>query len=151
MAFELDDITAHIVDAALKLHIRLGPGLFESVYTGLLAQALRRRGLYVESEKRIEVIIDGLHFKRGLRIDLLVESRVIVELKSIEKLAPVHSKQLLTYLRLMNLPVGLLINFGEAALKDGLKRIVNSYAPPSGRSPRLRVINFDESAENART
>lgn len=61
MAFELDDITAHIVDAALKLHIRLGPGLFESVYTGLLAQALRRRGLYVESEKRIEVIIDGLH------------------------------------------------------------------------------------------
>ena len=148
MPLELDDITAHIVDASLKLHMRLGPGLFESVYLGLLVPSLVRRGLHVECEKRIEVVIDGIHFKRGLRIDLLVESRVIVELKSIEKLAPVHSKQLLTYLRLMNLPVGLLINFGEATLKDGLKRIVNAYAPPSGRSPRLRVINFDDTAQN---
>jgi iron complex transport system substrate-binding protein len=143
MEINLDEITGHIVDAAVKLHIRLGPGLFESVYNGLLAQALTRRGLQVECQKRIDVEIDGLRFRRGLRLDLLVNATVIVELKSIEKLAPVHSKQLLTYLRLMNLPVGLLINFGEATLKDGLKRVVNSYAS-SGSSPRLRVIRLDD-------
>lgn len=134
---ELDDITGAIVDAAMKIHIDLGPGLLESVYEMVLAKALAKRGLHVERQKGIRFEYDGILFEEGFRADLVVESRVIVELKSVEKLAPVHSKQLLTYLRLMDLPVGLLINFGAATLKEGLHRIVNRL-PPSASS-RLRV------------
>jgi GxxExxY protein len=134
---ELDDITGAIVDSAMKIHIDLGPGLLESVYEMVLAKALQRRGFQVERQKPIRFEYDGIWFEEGFRVDLLVEGRVIVELKSVEKLAPVHSKQLLTYLRLMNLPVGLLINFGEATLKQGLHRVVNKL--DSSASPRLRV------------
>ena len=134
---ELDDITGAVVDAAMKIHMDLGPGLLESVYEAVLARALERRGLQVERQKVIRFEYDGMVFDEGFRTDLLVEGRVVVELKSVEKLAPVHSKQLLTYLRLMNLPVGLLINFGSATLKEGLHRIVNKL--PSSASPRLRV------------
>lgn len=134
---ELDDITGAIVDASMKIHIDLGPGLLESVYEVVLAQALERRGFYVERQKIIRFEYDGIIFEEGFRADLLVDGRVVVELKSVEKLAPVHSKQLLTYLRLMNLPVGLLINFGAATLKEGLHRIVNNLQPSA--SPRLRV------------
>ena len=134
---ELDDITGAIVDASLKIHRDLGPGLLESVYEAVLARALERRGLRVERQKAIRFEYDGMVFEEGLRLDLLVESRVVVELKSVEKLAPVHSKQVLTYLRLLKLPVGLLINFGAATLKEGLHRIVNHLEPSA--SPRLRV------------
>jgi len=134
---ELDDITGAIVDSAMKIHIELGPGLLESVYEAVLARALERRGFHVERQKVIRFEYDGMVFEEGFRTDLLVEGRVVVELKSLEKLAPVHSKQLLTYLRLMNLPVGLLINFGAATLKEGLHRIVNNL--DSSASPRLRV------------
>ena len=134
---ELDDITGAIVDSAMKIHIDLGPGLLESVYEVVLAKALQKRGLQVERQKAIQFEYDGIVFEEGFRADLLIEGRVIVELKSVEKLAPVHSKQLLTYLRLMNLPVGLLINFGAATLKEGLHRVVNNL--PSSASPRLRV------------
>ncbi|MDO8465669.1 MAG: GxxExxY protein [Gallionella sp.] len=134
---ELDDITAAIVDAAIKIHIDLGPGLLESVYETVLAKALQKRGFEVERQKVIQFEYDGILFDEGFRVDLLVAGRVIVELKSVEKLAPVHSKQLLTYLRLMNLHVGLLINFGAATLKEGLHRIVNNL--PSSASPHLRV------------
>ena len=137
---ELDDITGAVVDSAMKIHIELGPGLLESVYEAVLARALERRGLQVERQKVIRFEYDGMVFDEGFRTDLLVEGRVIVELKSVEKLAPVHSKQLLTYLRLMNLPVGLLINFGSATLKEGLHRIVNKL--PSSASPSLRVNQF---------
>lgn len=133
----LDDITGTVVDAAVKIHRKIGPGLLESVYETLLARSLDRRGLKVERRKTVDFDYEGIHFEGGLRIDLLVEQRVIVELKSVEKLAPVHSKQLLTYLRLMKLPVGLLINFGGATLKEGLHRIVNHLDPSA--SPRLRV------------
>jgi iron complex transport system substrate-binding protein len=133
----LDDITGAIVDAAMKIHQDLGPGLLESVYEAVLARALERRGLRIERQKIIRFEYDGMVFEEGFRTDLLVEGCVIVELKSVEKLAPVHSKQLLTYLRLMNLPVGLLINFGAATLKEGLHRIVNNLSPSA--SPRLRV------------
>jgi GxxExxY protein len=136
----IDDITGIIVDAAVKLHMRLGPGLLESVYQSLLRMQLERRGLAVERHKTIGFELDGLRFERGLRVDLLVEGVVVVELKSVETLAPVHRKQLLTYLRLLNLPVGLLINFGAATLKEGLQRVVNNYTPPRLREPpRLRV------------
>jgi GxxExxY protein len=134
---ELDDVTGAIIDAAIKIHRDLGPGLLESVYEAVLARALQRRGFQVERQKVIRFEYDGMVFEEGFRIDLLVDGRVVVELKSVEKLAPVHSKQLLTYLRLMQLPVGLLLNFGAATLKEGLHRIVNDL-PPSA-SPRLRV------------
>lgn len=134
---ELDEITGAIVDASMKIHIGLGPGLLESVYEAVLARALVKRGLRVERQKVIRFAYDDMVFEEGFRTDLLVEGRVVVELKSVERLAPVHSKQVLTYLRLMNLPVGLLINFGAATLKEGLHRIVNNL--PNSASPRLRV------------
>ena len=134
---EIDEITGIVVDAALKVHQALGPGLLESVYETILAYELAKRGLKVERQKVVRFEYDGLVFEDGLRLDLLVEERVVVELKSVEILLPVHSKQLLTYLRLLHQPVGLLINFGAATLKEGLHRIVNQYEPSA--SPRLRV------------
>lgn len=140
----LDDITGEIVDASIRLHQDLGPGLLESVYETILSNVLTRRGLTVERQKPICFEYDGFSFDDGFRVDLLVEGRVVVELKSVEKVAPVHSKQLLTYLRLMNLPVGLLINFGAATLKEGLHRIVNKL--DFSASPRLRVNQEKEMA-----
>src|SRR4051794_17945391 len=107
----------------IKLHTGLGPGLLESIYEAVLSRDLQQRGLKVERQTVVAFEFDGMRFDEGLRLDLLVEDIVIVELKSIESLAPVHSKQLLTYLRLLKLPVGLLINFGGAHLKNGLHRI----------------------------
>jgi GxxExxY protein len=133
----LDDITGAIVDAAIKIHRELGPGLLETVYEVVLARALERRGFRVERQKCIRFEYDGMMFEEGFRADLLVEEGVVVELKSVEKLSPVHSKQLLTYLRLMRLPVGLLLNFGHVTLKEGLHRIVNHLQPSA--SPQLRV------------
>lgn len=134
---DIDAITAEIIDAALKIHILLGPGLLESVYEAVLAAELTRRGFLVERQKFIPFEFDGMIFEEGLKVDLLVNGVVIVELKSIKQFEPVHYKQVLTYLRLLDLRVGLLINFGAATLKEGLKRVVNGY---SRRSPRLRVI-----------
>lgn len=134
---ELDDITGEIIDAAVKIHKGLGPGLLESVYESVLTKALEKRSLKVERQKPISFVFDEIHFDEGFRVDLLVDCSVVVELKSVEKLAPVHSKQLLTYIRLLNLPVGLLINFGAVTLKEGLHRIVNNL--PASASPRLRV------------
>ena len=134
---ELDDITGGIVDASLRIHRDLGPGLLESVYEVVLARALEKRGFQVERQQSFRFEYEGMVFEEGFRLDLLVDNRVIVELKSVERLAAVHSKQLLTYLRLTNTPVGLLINFGAATLREGLHRIVNRL-PPSA-SPRLRV------------
>jgi GxxExxY protein len=133
----LDETTGEIIDSALKLHRNLGPGLMESVYEAILAKELARRGFLVERQKPVHFEYDGMMFEEGLRLDLLVDGRVIVELKSVEKLAPVHSKQLLTYLRLMKLPVGLLINFGAATLKEGLQRVVNNLQVSD--SPILRT------------
>jgi GxxExxY protein len=134
---ELDDITGGIVDASLRIHRDLGPGLLESVYEAVLARALEQRGFQVARQQAIRFEYDGIVFEEGFRTDLLVDNRVIVELKSVERLAAVHSKQLLTYLKLMNIPVGLLINFGAATLREGLHRIVNGL--PASASPRLRV------------
>jgi len=133
----LDDITGAVVDASLKIHMGLGPGLLESGYEVVLARALELRGFRVERQKVIRFEYEGMVFEEGFHTHLLVDGCVVVELKSVEKLAPVHSKQVLTYLRLMNLQVGLLINFGAATLKEGLHRIVNNL--PTSASPRLRV------------
>ncbi len=133
----LDDITGAIVDAAYRLHKGLGPGLVESVYETVLARDLERRGLRAARQRMISFEYDGLRFDDCLRVDLLVESRVVVEIKSVEQAQPIHRKQLLTYLRLMQLPVGLLINFGKPTLREGLQRIVNHLQPSA--SPSLRV------------
>ncbi len=138
---QLDQITGEIVDAALKIHMELGPGLLESVYEVILAKDLERRGVRVERQKPIRFEYDGMIFEDGFRMDLLVDSRVVVEVKSVEKCTPVHSKQVLTYLRLTKLNVGLLINFGGATLKEGLHRIVNQLSRVD--SPGLRVNQVD--------
>ena len=122
---DLNEISGVIVDAALHVHQRLGPGLLESVYEAVLAYELQQRGFHVVRQVPVPIRYDDLNFEVGFRADLLVEDAVVVELKSVETLAPVRSKQLLTYLKLMNRRLGLLINFGSPLLKDGIKRIAN--------------------------
>jgi len=122
---ELERIAKDVVDAAMKLHIALGPGLLESVYTVLLEKKLQDRGYAVEREKVIPVEFEGVKFEMGFRADLIINGCFIVELKSVERLAPVHAKQLLTYLKLTGMRLGLLINFGEERLRDGIKRVAN--------------------------
>ena len=118
-------ISKQVVDAAFKIHTTLGPGLLESVYEAVLAYELNKRGLKVVRQKAVPVIYEDVHLEEGFRADLIVEDKVIVELKSVEIIAAVHKKQMLTYLRLTNLKLGLLINFGDALIKDGIVRIVN--------------------------
>jgi GxxExxY protein len=120
-----NEIAMQIVDAAFKIHTTLGPGLLETVYEVVLAHELQKRGLRVERQVPIPIEWEGIKFNEGFRADLIVEDKVIVELKSIETVAPVHKKQVLTHLRLMNLKLGLLINFGEELIKNGISRIVN--------------------------
>ena len=132
----IDDITGIIVDAAYRIHTGLGPGRLESVYEVVLARELERCGLRVERQRAVSFEFDGISFLDAFRIDLLVENAVVVELKSIEQTIPLYSKQLLTYLRLMNLNVGLLINFGAGTLKEGLKRVVNNYSGPHSFASR---------------
>ena len=135
---ELDDITGAVIEEAIRIHRRPGPGLFESVYERLLERRLQCRGLHVERQVGIDFTYDGIDFKDGFRIDLLVEKCVILEVKSLERgLAPVHTRHIFTYLRLANLPIGLLLNFGGATMREGIKRVVNDL-PPSA-SPRLDV------------
>lgn len=143
---EIDEITADVLDVALRLHRALGPGLLESVYEVLLARRLRALGYRVETQQLISAEFEDVHFEAAFRADLIVEDRLLVEVKSVERLMPVHAKQLLTYLRLRKQPVGLLINFGGETLKEGVKRVVNDYRPsaPSPSSPRLRVNQIPE-------
>ena len=122
----INDSTGAIVDAALQIHRDMGPGLLESVYEAVLAKKLESRGMKVERQKTLRFVYDGMSFDEGFRMDLLVEDQVIVELKSVEQTAPVHKKQLLTYLKLAGKPVGLLINFGAATLKEGVTRVINA-------------------------
>jgi len=125
MNHELERIATDVVDCSIKLHMALGPGLLESVYTVILQKKLIERGYCVEREVPIPVEYEGTNFEMGFRADLVVNNCLIVELKSVEKLAPVHGKQLLTYLKVTGYRLGLLINFGEVLLKDGIKRVAN--------------------------
>jgi GxxExxY protein len=121
-----EDAIAHeIVDAAFHIHTALGPGLLESVYDAVLSHELQRRGLHVTRQQAIPIYYDGVKIGVGFRADLIVEDKVIIEIKSVEQLAPVHKKQLLTYLRLADKRLGLLINFHEALIKNGITRIAN--------------------------
>jgi len=120
-----NEIAAHIVDAAYKIHRLLGPGLLESVYECILAHELKKRGLCVTRQQAIPVVYESIYLEEGYRADLIVENQVIIELKSVENLAPVFKKQLLTYLRLADKRLGLLINFGSELIKDGICGVVN--------------------------
>jgi GxxExxY protein len=120
-----NEISKIIVDMAMKTHTALGPGLLESVYETVLAFELRKNGLRVKRQVMIPIIYESLVIKECFRADLVIDEKVIIELKSISKLENVHYKQLLTYLRLSGKKLGLLINFNELHLKDGIKRIVN--------------------------
>jgi GxxExxY protein len=120
-----NEIAKAIVDAAYHVHQSLGPGLLESVYEVVLAHELRKRGLHVVRQAPVPIVWDGIQFEEGYRADLLVDVKVVVELKSKEQVAPVDKKQVLTHLRLSDKRLGLLINFGEELIKDGITRIVN--------------------------
>ena len=125
----LDDISGTVLDLSIRMHRELGPGLLESVYETVLAGKLASLGYRVDRQKPIDIHFDGQRFDAAFRIDLLIESSVLIEIKSVERLNPVHAKQLLSYLRLTKQPLGLLINFGGATLKEGFKRLVNDYDP----------------------
>ena len=122
-----NEIAKQILNAAFAVHTRPGPGLLESAYEVVLAYELEKSGLTAERQKPMPILYDNMRFNEAFRSDLVVNGKVIVELKSVEALLPVHAKQLLTQLRLSGLKLGLLINFGEAHLKNGIKRVINGY------------------------
>ncbi len=130
----LDRITEQIIAAAILVHSRLVPGLLESAYEACLAHVISKRGFYVERQKQLPVIFDELRLDCGYRIDLLVERKVIVEIKAVESICPVHKAQLLSYLRLSGCRVGLLINFNVNMLRQGINRVVNNF--PENNSTR---------------
>ncbi|MDB5673764.1 MAG: iron complex transport system substrate-binding protein [Sphingomonas bacterium] len=137
MVVDLETVAADVIDQAFQLHRDLGPGLLETVYEVVLAAKLTQMGYAVERQVPVDIEYADLRFDAAFRIDLLIDQKLIVEIKSVERLTGAHAKQLLTYLRLTKRPLGLLINFGGETLKEGLRRVVNDYIPfaPS----RLRV------------
>src|SRR5687767_13733729 len=134
---EFEKTTNLVIGSAILVHRTLGPGLLESAYRSCLAYELRFRGLRVESERQLPIIYRGMKLDCGYRLDLVVEGSIIVEVKSVLQLHPIHSAQMITYLRIAKLPIGLLINFNEKLLKNGLRRFVNEY-DESSRPSRLR-------------
>jgi GxxExxY protein len=138
---EINDITGIIIEEAIKIHSDLGPGLLESVYEEILSYQLSKRGLSVKRQTPIPVFYEEVKMEIGFRSDLIVENKVIVEIKPVESIAPVHPKVLLTYLKLTGITVGLLINFNESVLKNGIKRIVNNYISASS-APQREELNF---------
>lgn len=141
---KVDVVSGQIVGGAIRVHKKFGPGLFESVYTPCLAHELVAQGLQVEQQRPLSIQHDGMTIHRAYVLDMLVEGLVIVEVKSVAHLAPIHTAQLLTYLRLTGLEVGLIINFNVTKLIDGVKRVVNNYQEeekhdmPSLNSPAAR-------------
>lgn len=130
MTTDVEELARAALDCGYKLHREIGPGLLETVYEILLAEFLSERGLRVERQKVVPITFRGRALDEVFRVDLLVEDRLVIELKSTERHAPVHAKQVLTYLRLMGLPLGLLMNFGAPSFKEGVKRLANNYHRP---------------------
>jgi GxxExxY protein len=125
---DVEELSAIAVDCGLQVHRDLGPGMLESAYEAVLAHLLSRKGLAVERQKIIPIQYDGIVIDQGFRADLVVDGQLLIELKAVERLSSVHGRQVLTYLKFMNLPVGLLMNFSTDLFRDGLKRIVNKHA-----------------------
>lgn len=145
----MDDVEALAriaIDCGMRLHRQLGPGLLESAYETILFEQLRREGLAVERQKAISIDVDRIRIADAFRADLLVENVLLIEIKSADRLAPVHVKQVLTYLKLLDLPLGLLMNFGQETLRDGLRRVVNGPATfvPSRLRANLRSHEQDK-------
>ena len=134
---DIEELARLTIDCGLRVHRKLGPGLLESVYEAVLASGLAKRGLKVDRQVPIAIQIDDLPFSEGFRADLLVEDRLIIEVKSVDRLLPVHGKQLLTYLRLTHQSLGVLLNFGGATFREGIRRIVNNHTELG--TSRLRV------------
>jgi GxxExxY protein len=133
---DIEELARATIDCGFHIHKRLGPGLLESVYEAVLAASLEQRSLRVERQKPISIQFDGLTIADGFRADLVIEDRLIIEVKSIERTAPIHAKQLLTYLRLTEQPLGLLMNFGCETFREGVKRVVNGpsqFIPPRNK------------------
>lgn len=126
-----NEIGSIIVSTAISLHREIGPGLLESVYEALLAQILEQKGLIVNRQVIIPIHFNGVIFDEGFRADIIVNEKVIIELKSVERVIPAHKKQLLTYLKLTGLKLGYLLNFGENLMKDGITRIINGEIEPT--------------------
>ena len=124
---EIEALATVAVDCGYHLHREVGPGLLEAVYEALLFAAMRERGLDVRRQVAVPILYKGVVVDNAFKADMIAEGRLLVELKSTERFAPVHAKQVLTYLRLLNMPLGLLMNFGQATFKDGLQRVVNNH------------------------
>lgn len=122
-----NEIGTIVVETAIYLHRELGSGLLESVYETIFARLLEKKGLHVRRQVGVAIDFEGEHFDEGFRADIIVENKVIVELKSVEKVHPVHKKQLLTYLRLTGMKLGYLLNFGEPLMKTGIERVINGH------------------------
>jgi GxxExxY protein len=133
---DTEELARKVIDCGFHIHEELGPGLLESVYETVLAASLNRSGLSVERQKPIAIKFDGLTISDAFRADLVVNGRLIIEVKSVERTAPVHAKQLLTYLRLAEQPLGLLMNFGCETFREGVKRVVNGPSEYIPTRPR---------------
>ena len=125
----IDQISADAVGEAIRIHREIGPGLLESVYEMVLAARLEKLGYRVERQVPVDVELEGLSFPAAFRVDILVDGRLVLEIKSVERLNKAHAKQVITYLRLLKQPVGLLLNFSGATMKEGIRRLVNDYRP----------------------
>jgi GxxExxY protein len=130
---DLEGLATAAVDCGFRIHKALGPGLLESVYEAILADRLTRAGFHAERQKPLPITFDGVQISEGYRVDLLIERKLIVEIKSVERIVPVHGKQLLTYLRLAQQPLGLLMNFGGETFKEGVRRVANNYSSAPSR------------------
>ena len=125
----VDEMSAIVVDEAIAIHRELGPGLFEIVYEAILAGRLEGRGLKVARQVAVPLVFDNQTFEAAFRIDILVENKLVLEIKAVEQLSKAHAKQLLTYLRILKQPVGLLLNFSGSTMKEGIRRMVNDHKP----------------------
>lgn len=125
----IDELSRIVVDEAIAIHRELGPGLFESVYETILAGRLERRGLAIQRQVVVPVEFDGHVFDAAFKVDLLVEGSLVIEIKAVDQLSKAHAKQLLTYLRLLKQPLGLLLNFSGETMKEGIRRMVNNHRP----------------------
>jgi GxxExxY protein len=126
---QINEISAIVVDEAIAIHRELGPGLFETVYETILTGRLMARGLKVVRQVPVPLMYDGQSFEAAFKIDILVEDRLVLEIKAVEQLSKAHAKQLLTYLRILKQPVGLLLNFSGETMKEGIRRMVNDHKP----------------------
>ena len=140
---DVEELAATAVDCGFHIHKDLGPGMLESVYEAILELALKERGLSVQRQVTVPITYRGLTLLEAFRADLLIEGKLVIEIKSVERNSPIHAKQLLTYLRLLEQPVGLLMNFGCETFRDGLRRVVNRYTPFAPSRLRVNQISVE--------